>query len=327
MRLNRIWKIGVTESMDLEDQKLVIFSNGIYVITGSLLLMAELVMGGISTVLRNPSLQTFTPFMMIGVAVFCLVLNKFHFFLISRILFLLSWTFIISVLSTITRGPTPNSYFFHPVYIILFSPIIHLLFSRPRDRYVLLCFLLMSVASVFFSVDFLMAFDHSANPGPLNVRSLNNFRIIFTTLWLILNLLMAYVLKTNWDFILEMRQQKEVIALQRKQLQVQNEELSSANDKLTFLNEQVHLLNEVLEKRVEERTQELTDRNKILSDYAFMNAHLLRTPVSRIKGLINLFQISEDPQEKKIIEESLLNSAEELDQVVHSISKKLNEGK
>ena len=138
---------------------------------------------------------------------------------------------------------------------------------------------------------------------------------------------MAYVLKTNWDFILEMRQQKEVIALQRKQLQLQNEELSSANGKLTSLNEQVHLLNDVLEKRVDERTQELTDRNKILSDYAFMNAHLLRTPVSRIKGLINLFQISEDPQEKKIIEESLLNSAEELDQVVHSISKKLNEGK
>ncbi|MEJ0054313.1 MAG: hypothetical protein WDN75_00875 [Bacteroidota bacterium] len=96
---------------------------------------------------------------------------------------------------------------------------------------------------------------------------------------------MAYILRTYWNFYVSLEEQKEVIAQQGTQLQIQNE--------------QVLQLNEVLEKRVSERTQELTDRNKILSDYAFMNAHLLRTPVSRIKGLINLFQISEDPQEKK----------------------------
>jgi signal transduction histidine kinase len=327
MRINSVWKIGVRESMELEDQKSVMFSNGIYIIAGSVLLVAELFLGGISSVIRNISLQTLTPFIMIGLALVCLVLNKFGYFLISRVLFLLSWTFIISVLSAITRGPTPTYYFFHPFYIILFSPVIHLLLSRPRDRYVLFFFLFLSAVSVFFSVDFLTYFDHSANPGPPNVRSIINLKIIFLTLWLILNLLMAYVLKTNWNFYLEMHRQKEVIALQRRQLQLQNEELSSANNKLTELNEQVRQLNDVLEKRVEDRTEELTERNKVLSDYAFMNAHLLRAPVSRIKGLINLFSITDDAEEKKIVQGSLMTSAEELDQVVHSISKKLNEGK
>ncbi len=327
MRLDSIWKIGTTERMDLEDQKLVVFSNGVYFIAGSVLMLAEIIMGGVFSVFRNATIQTLSPFFLVGLAIVCLSLNRFQLFLISRILFILCWTFVVSVLPTITRGPSPTSYFFHPFYLILSSPIIHLLFSRPKDRYVLFSLLLLSVIMVMFSVDFLMAFDRSPTPGPPFIRSISNIRIIFVSLWLILNLLMAYVLKTNWDFYLAMRQQKEVITLQRKQLQLQNEELSTANEKLTYLNGQVRELNEALEKRVEERTHELTERNAVLSDYAFINAHLLRSPVSRIKGLINLFSITDDPEEKKIIHGSLRNSAEELDQVVHSISKKLNEVK
>ncbi|NOT75406.1 MAG: hypothetical protein HOP08_10785 [Cyclobacteriaceae bacterium] len=327
MKLEKLWKIGVNDKMDLEERKQIMFSNGIYFIAGSVLLAAEIVMGGIPHLIENPSLRTFGPFLLIGLAGFSLFLNKIQYFRTSRILFLLCWSFIVSVLPIIVRGPSQVSFYFHPFHIILFSPVIHLLFSHPKDRFILSFFLLLSGLSVFFSVDFLLAFDETsaAASNQLLSRPLMVVRINFIALWFFTNLMMAYILKTNWNFYVAMREQKEMIALQQKQLQQQNEEQSIANKNLIDLNERFHLLNEVLEKRVLERTQELTERNKVLSEYAFMNAHHLRAPISRIKGLINLFGIVEDPKEMKIIQESLIVSSEELDQVVHSISKKLNE--
>ncbi|MGC4033975.1 MAG: hypothetical protein QM754_20025 [Tepidisphaeraceae bacterium] len=148
-------------------------------------------------------------------------------------------------------------------------------------------------------------------------------RITFGMLWFFINLLIAYALKTNSDFYSVLEEQKDIVGKQRTLLQLRNEELSKANNELLSLNKRVFELNEVLEHRVTERTQELTNRNKILSDYAYMNAHLLRTPVSRIKGLIDLFRITEDPEEKKKVQEILLESAEDLDKVVRSINDRL----
>ena len=327
MTLNRIWKIGVTNDMDLEDQKPIMFSNGVYFIAAFVLLLAEVLTGGFIQVFRNPSLRALMPFILSGLAIFCCLLNKFGFFTLSRILFIGIWSFMVSVLPVISREPTSSLYYFHPIYIILFSPAIHLLFSHPKDKNILLVLLSMSLVTVIFSVDFLLAYDNPSQSHNPFTAPVMRVRIIFLALWLFINLMMAYVLKTNWNFYQALREQKELIATQRKKLEIQNEELLIANQKLIDLNEQIHLLNEALEKRVIDRTQELTERNKILSDYAFMNAHLLRSPVSRIIGLINLFNITDDQNEKKIVGESLSKSAAELDEVVRSISKKLNEVK
>lgn len=313
--------------MDLEDQKPIMFSNGVYIISAFVLLAVEVLTGGFLQIFKNPSVSSLAPFILSGLALSCLLLNRFGFFTLSRILFIAVWSFIVSVLPVISKTPTSSLYYFHPIYIIFFSPAIHLLFSHPKDKKILVVLLFLSFISVFFSVDFLRAFDEpNASHYPFS-ESLMRVRIVFSALWFFMNLMMAYVLKTNWNFYLALREQKELIVSQRKKLEIQNEELLIANQKLISLNEQIHVLNGALEKRVEGRTQELAERNKILSDYAFMNAHLLRSPVSRIIGLINLFNITDDQSEKKIVGESLLKSAEELDDVVRSITKKLNEVK
>ncbi|MEM0999407.1 MAG: tetratricopeptide repeat protein [Bacteroidota bacterium] len=78
-------------------------------------------------------------------------------------------------------------------------------------------------------------------------------------------------------------------------------------------------LNLILEERVRTRTQELEKQNERLAEYAYMNAHLLRQPLTQILGLISLIYLAKSPQEREEYLKLLRHSAERLDQVVHEI--------
>jgi signal transduction histidine kinase len=327
MKISSIWTAGLTQDMDAEDRKIVTFSNGIYIIIGSLLIFFEILTGGVITIFRDFSLRTFLPFSLILLALLCLALNSFRFYLMSRALFLISLTYLVSILPIVYYGPKTSTYLTHPFLLVLTSPLIHLLFSQRKDRYILLTFLTLSFLFTVFSIDFLLVWDTAENPKLPFSYSATTMRINFVLWWTFLNILMGYIQRTSGRFYDSLQVQKELITRQRMELQLRNEELSLANRELTALNERVHHSNEVLEHRVDERTVELTERNKTLSEYAFMNAHMLRSPVSRIKGLIQLFSLTNDEVEKRKVQEILIQSAEELDNVVHTISKKLNESR
>lgn len=90
-------------------------------------------------------------------------------------------------------------------------------------------------------------------------------------------------------------------------------------------NREIAQMNEVLEQRVHQRTLELEEQNKRLTEYAFINSHMLRGPVSRILGLIHLIQ--KDPIAKDLeFMEHLRKSSFELDDIVKKITIALNEG-
>jgi len=84
-------------------------------------------------------------------------------------------------------------------------------------------------------------------------------------------------------------------------------------------------MNELLEQRVIERTKELENRNRQLTEYVFINSHLLRSPVSKIMGLINLMEVDKasDPQEMM---NHLRRSCNELDAIVQKITITLDGG-
>jgi signal transduction histidine kinase len=109
------------------------------------------------------------------------------------------------------------------------------------------------------------------------------------------------------------------IEQQHKQLKDQHEEISAINTKLEEYNQH-------LEERVHDRTIELEAKNRGLTEYAFINSHLLRGPLSRILGLLHLLQISEaSPKEKEIIGH-LYSASKELDEVVARINKAIDSG-
>ncbi len=90
-------------------------------------------------------------------------------------------------------------------------------------------------------------------------------------------------------------------------------------------NRQIASMNEDLEERVQQRTQELEAQNKKLAEYAFINSHLLRAPLSRILGLINVIDQEHNPKETELIG-LLRRSGNELDEIIKKITETLNEG-
>jgi len=113
-----------------------------------------------------------------------------------------------------------------------------------------------------------------------------------------------------------------ILYRQRKKILFQKEAIESQAIALLKLNEELQILNTTLEKRIVERTTQLTLQNQRLSEYTFINAHKLRAPVASILGLINLLnQVSE--HERDMVLRHLKTCSEELDHVIHEVSKDL----
>ena len=104
-----------------------------------------------------------------------------------------------------------------------------------------------------------------------------------------------------------------------REIQVKTEEIQAQNEEIMAQAEEIQGINENLEMLVKQRTAELEKKNKALEEYAFINAHKLRSPVASILGLVNLLAKSEQKDDAKVIEH-LKQSADKLDDIVRSIT-------
>ena len=102
-------------------------------------------------------------------------------------------------------------------------------------------------------------------------------------------------------------------------------EIESLNEELHSSNEELTTMNESLELAVNERTKELEQQNVQLTEYAFINSHLLRAPLSRILGLCNLLNSSE--KQDPVLYQALIKSSVELDTIIRKISELLYDGR
>ena len=102
-------------------------------------------------------------------------------------------------------------------------------------------------------------------------------------------------------------------------LEVTNRKLHEQHLDNLKLNEDLRRLNEMLEQKVHERTKGLKEKNEQLTEYAFVNSHLLRAPLSRILGLSQLLQASSSQEDLDMIN-AMKDSADELDSIVRRIN-------
>lgn len=70
------------------------------------------------------------------------------------------------------------------------------------------------------------------------------------------------------------------ILQQREEVTAQRDAMTEKNKLIEKLNIELSSMNYNLEKLVEKRTNVLESQNKALMEYAFINAHKLRSPVS-----------------------------------------------
>lgn len=118
---------------------------------------------------------------------------------------------------------------------------------------------------------------------------------------------------------------KSLVRKRTRELEEKNEQITAQAEELNVFNDTLNAVNENLEKKVIERTNELLDKNKKLSDYAFLNAHNLRAPVANIKGLVQLFEFKLSMQEKEEIITQLQIQVEKVDAVLLDINQRLKE--
>jgi len=111
-----------------------------------------------------------------------------------------------------------------------------------------------------------------------------------------------------------------------REIQAQNDEIQTQNEEISAQAEEIMQINENLEAAVKQRTAELERKNKALEDYAFINAHKLRSPVATLLGLIYLFTRTKDEKDKEEINKRMQAAADELDSVVAKITKAIERG-
>jgi signal transduction histidine kinase len=138
-------------------------------------------------------------------------------------------------------------------------------------------------------------------------------------LLLVVGIFMIVLIRTRYNLTV-----KEIKA--RLALQLSNEEIQAQNEEIVSQGEEIRVINENLEKIVLERTMELEKKNKALEEYAFINAHKLRSPVASILGLINLLRKTSLDDEARGIMPHLQDSTDKLDEIVSSITKTIEKG-
>ena len=144
---------------------------------------------------------------------------------------------------------------------------------------------------------------------------------------------MAILIRTRYNLTVKeikariaLELSNEEIRAQNEEIRAQNEEIKAQNIEIQAQGEEIRGINENLESLVQSRTAELEKKNKALEEYAFINAHKLRSPVASILGLINLLHKLPTDEEGKSVVEHLRISAEKLDEIVSEITKTIQRG-
>ena len=116
----------------------------------------------------------------------------------------------------------------------------------------------------------------------------------------------------------EITQQNQVLHEQSEKLIIQAEELRCSH-------EEVLAMNDNLEDLVRQRSQEVLEKNKMLEEYAFINAHKLRAPVARLMGIMQIIELSKDTSEIEFYIDLCNKEIQDLDRIIWAIKEAIEE--
>lgn len=149
-------------------------------------------------------------------------------------------------------------------------------------------------------------------------------RILDNALWVRNSLVVGLVFMILISYLLYINFKRKKYANQA--LKKLNEQIESQAEELRRANLEITVMNNNLETIVNKRTKELKRKNQQLKDYLSSNSHIVRAPLARILGLVDLYEPG-DSQNLDFINESLHASAKELDDALREINEKLSDNK
>ena len=174
----------------------------------------------------------------------------------------------------------------------------------------------LSIGVYLTMIAVLVYFPSVFESGSSHALNLNSKPIDYFIVALIITLFTAY-LKNKYVFF---RQQVEV---RNAQLERIANTLIHQNDELRSQQEEIRAINENLENIIQGHTRGIEIKNRELAEYAFINAHMLRAPLSRILGLTSLMEMDSRINEQPEVQ-NIKSLAIEMDAVIKKINEVLN---
>ncbi len=229
----------------------------------------------------------------------CLLANRAGYTKCSRVGFILAWPWFVH-LWPIIRLQTPIDYYLaYPFGIVFHGILTQFFFSPKRERLLFWPIMAANGLAILLAPGTLRNFDTDGDVPALLVSN-EYFFYDGILYWLLFNLVTFYVVRIVENYIEELRQSNAMVVRQKDEL---------------------NALNQRLEEKVRERTAVLELQNEKLAQHAYFNAHLLRGPFCRVKGLLILLDMGNDPGEAAFIKQKLTHSISELDVRIKEIQR------
>ncbi len=105
----------------------------------------------------------------------------------------------------------------------------------------------------------------------------------------------------------------------KRELAKKNKSLEDALRIISEKNTEISKINSNQKKIINKRTQEIIKKNEKLLQISVLNAHNVKEPLSRIQGIIELFDLMDDESCREELLPKLKLSAQEMDKIVKQV--------
>lgn len=357
--IRKVLYTGLKPDLPLQLSRAIILANAISVIAitlCSLLLFYLLNNDG-----WKWSLTTQMTLSTIVCLLFIIFFNSIHQFNVSRLLLSILIPVMSYLIAMIPRFVDPLPFHYLPrspglFCVVLVTSVVPLMIFATREAKYMIPSLGLNLF-ILVSIDpSLYVFSSDNVPGGYNLtRFLRNNIILFISEFFLigsivfLKTLFEYFEKENEMLIKSMNsknaelrdrnnelfQLNRDIESQNQEIQAQSEELIQSQESLLSAHHEIErqkleleekniLLEESLDSKSKDllhTNQQLVVQNHELQQFSYTVSHNLRGPVASMLGLINIYHLSNDQEDKASVFALLEKSAQSLEVVIHDLNK------
>ena len=105
----------------------------------------------------------------------------------------------------------------------------------------------------------------------------------------------------------------------KREIAKKNRILQGALTTIQNKNEEIYKINRNQKETIKKRTEEIVKKNEKLLKISVLNAHNIKEPLSRIQGIIELFDLMDDESCRQELLPRLKSSVNEMDEIVREV--------
>lgn len=234
----------------------------------------------------------------IVVCILGLYLNKQGYDTLAKIIFIITWPLLLHIIPIVHQNTPSDYYFAYPAGMIFHSVLIQIMFSIRGERTYLILFTIINFGLTITAVDLMNHFQEGAGVNLNEMVTSQYYKLDIVLYWLLFTMVSFFLLNSVDKLI---------------------DKITKANQLIEIQKEELTAINETLEATVNVRTTLIEEQNKKLRDHAFYNAHMLRGPFCRIKGLLLLQSLPQAQADLPKINLYMNQAVEELNTVISEI--------